>query len=212
VVGATADLLGTGAVKSLARPGGNVTGVDHAQPELDWKRLEVLKEALPGVTRVAFLFNPEAVLDPWLRALDESAGRLGVKIQRVAVREPGQIEAAFADVVKARTQAVFVQDASHLARHADQITALALRHRLPSISQIPRFAERGGLLQYGADVWALFRRSATHVDKILKGARPGDLPVEQPTKVDLIVNMRTARALRITIPGTILVRADRVIE
>jgi putative ABC transport system substrate-binding protein len=111
-----------------------------------------------------------------------------------------------------RAQAILVQDSSLLAQHAERVTALALRHRLPTLSQIPRFAERGGLLQYGADVLEMFRRSATHVDKILRGAKAGDLPVEQPTKIDLIVNIKTAKALGVTIPPAILVRADRVIE
>jgi putative tryptophan/tyrosine transport system substrate-binding protein len=128
------------------------------------------------------------------------------------IREPAQTEAAFAAMAKQGAQAVIVQDSVILSRFSEQVAALALKHRLPSISQSPRFAERGGLLQYGADVSEMFRRSAVHVDKILKGSKAGDLPIEQPTKVGLIVNQRTAQALGLTLPPVILVRADQVIE
>jgi putative tryptophan/tyrosine transport system substrate-binding protein len=212
VVGAVSDLVALGLVKSLARPGGNVTGVTHAQAELDRKRLEVLKETAPAVTRMAYLFDPEAVADVALLALQESARQLNVRIVRVEARTPGQIEAAFALMIKESAQAVLVQDAVLFARHLDRITGLALKYRLPAISQSPQFAERGGLLQYGADVWGMFRRSAVHVDKILRGAKPGDLPVEQPTSVALVINLKTANSLGLTIPPSLLARADPVIE
>jgi putative ABC transport system substrate-binding protein len=212
VVGVAGDLLGMGVVKSLAQPGGNVTGMTLAMPELDRKRLEVLKEAIPRASSVVFLFMA-GTSEVWLSGLDDSARRLGIQIRRVAVREPGEIEGAFAAAIaKGESHAVLVQDSPLFARHVDRVTALALKHRLPTMAQIPRFAERGGLLQYGADVLETFRRSATHVDKILRGAKPGDLPVEQPTKVDLIVNLKTAKALGLTLPPAIMVRADRVIE
>lgn len=212
VVGASADLVALGGVKSLARPGGNVTGVTHAQFELDRKRLEILKEAVPAASRIAYLFNPGAVPETALRALDESAGLLKVRLQRVGVSKPDELEAAFASIVEGQAQAVLVQNSQMLALYSPRVTALALRHRLPTISQTPGFAESGGLLQYGADVFELFRRSATHVDKILRGAKPGDLPVEQPTKVDLIINMKTAKTLGLTIPQSMLVRAGEVIQ
>jgi putative ABC transport system substrate-binding protein len=212
VVGAAADLVALGGVKSLAHPGGNVTGVTHAQHELDRKRLEILKEALPSVSRVAYLFDARAIPETALRALDESASLLKVRLHRVGVNTPDELETAFTAIVKDQAQALLVQDAQMLSRFSERVTALALRHRLPTMSQIPRFAERGGLLQYGADVFELFRRSAAHVDKILKGAKPGDLPVEQPTKVDLIINLKTAKALGLTIPPSLLLRADQVIE
>jgi putative tryptophan/tyrosine transport system substrate-binding protein len=212
VVGAIADLLATGAVNSLAQPGGNVTGVTHAQHELDRKRLEVLKDAVPSVARIAYLFETVAIPEGALQALEASARLLGVRLQRVGVLDPAQIETAFDAYVKRHADGVLVQDSVFLSRYAERITRLALTQRLPTVSQIPGFAERGGLLQYGADVVELFRRSATHVDKILKGAKPADLPVEQPTKVDLIVNLRTATALGITIPQALLIRADRIIE
>jgi ABC-type uncharacterized transport system substrate-binding protein len=212
VVGASADLVALGGVKSLARPGGNVTGVTHMQHELDRKRLEILKEAVPSVSRIAYLFNPSAVPETALRALDESAGLLKVRLQRVGVNRPDELEAAFTAIVKERVQAVLVQSSQMLARYSPRVTALALRHRLPTISQTPGFADSGGLLQYGADVFELFRRSASHVDKILRGAKPGDLPVEQPTKVDLVINMRTAKALGLTIPPSVLGLAGEVIQ
>jgi putative ABC transport system substrate-binding protein len=212
VVGVAGDLLGTGVVKSLAQPGGNVTGMTLAMPELDRKRLEILKEALPTVSRIAFLIVPGMTPETMLRAVDDAAGLLRVEVLRVPVREPSHLEAAFNYLVNERAQALFVADTAMFAANVEHIAALALKHRLPAISQAPRFADSGGLLSYGADVLDLGRRSATYVDKILKGARPGDLPVEQPTKVDLILNMKTARALGIPITPTILLRAARVIE
>jgi putative ABC transport system substrate-binding protein len=212
VVGAAADLVALGGVSSLARPGGNVTGVTHSQHELDRKRLEILREVLPAIAKIAYLFNPTAVPGTALRALDVSAGLLNVQLRRFEAEQPGQLEAVFTAIAKERSQAVLVQDSSMLARSSERVTGLALQHRLPAMSQIPRFAERGGLLQYGADVFELFRRSATHVDKILKGAKPSDLPIEQPTKVELIVNLKTAKVLGITISQQMLARADHVIE
>ena len=212
VVGVAGDLLGSGAVRSLAQPGGNVTGMTLAMPELDRKRLEVLKQTVPAASRIANLSVPGTTPAASLQALDGAARLLGVQLQQFAVREPSQLEVKFNDMAKERVQAVFVSDAASFAANVDRITALAFKHRLPSISQMPRFAESGGLLQYGADVLDLGRRSATHVDKILRGARPGDLPIEQPTKVDLTVNLRTARALGIPIPPAIMVQAARVIE
>jgi putative ABC transport system substrate-binding protein len=150
--------------------------------------------------------------DTLLRALDDSAGLLRVALLRVPVREPGQLESAFNHLVKERAHALFVADTAMFAANIERIAAMALNHRLPAISQSPRFADSGGLLSYGADVLDLGRRSATYVDKILKGARPGDLPVEQPTKVDLVLNAKTAETLGIPIPPTIQLRAARVIE
>jgi len=212
VVGAVTDLLALGGAQSLAHPGGNVTGVTHAQPELDRKRLEVLKEAVPSVTHVGYLFAADAIPERALQALDESGRLLGVRILRFGARTPAQIEATFSAMIKEGSQAVLVQDGVLFARYVHRVTALALEHRLPAISQSPQFAQRGGLLQYGADVNELFRRSATHVDKILRGAKPGDLPVEQPTTIRLVVNLRIARVLGLTIPPSVLARADEVIE
>ena len=211
VVGVASDLLRSGAVKSLAQPGGNVTGMSLAMPELDRKRLEVLKETVPSISAVAFLFST-GTIETVLTGLDESARRLGIRLRRVPMSEPGELDAAFVAIAKSGSHAVLVQDAPLFARQVDRVAVLALKHRLPAISQMPRFDETGGLLWYGADVLDMFRRSATQVDKILKGAKPGDIPVEQPTKVELVVNLKTAKALGVTIPPAIMVRADRVIQ
>lgn len=151
VVGAAADLLAVGGISSVAHPGGNVTGLTHGQPELDRKRLEILKEAVPSVVRIAYLFQQEAVPDDALQALNKSGQFLNVDIEHFSVRQPGEIESAFGDMRRSRIQAVLVQDAALLSRYADRVTAFALKHRLPTISQSPRFAEFGGLLQYGAE-------------------------------------------------------------
>jgi ABC-type uncharacterized transport system substrate-binding protein len=212
VAGAAGDLLALGSVRSLARPGGNVTGVTHARPELDRKRLEILKEAVPSVSRITFLFSASAIPETQTLRLNEAAALLKVQLQRVGVSKPDELEPAFNAMAKERTEAILVQDAHMLARFSERVTSLALRYRLPTMSQAPRFAERGGLLQYGADVWELFRRSANHVDKILRGAKASDLPVEEPTKIDLVINLKTAKALGLTIPPSLLARADQVIE
>jgi len=186
--------------------------VTHAQPELDRKRLEILKEAVPSVSRITFLFSASAIPEAQTLRLNEAAALLKVQLQRVGASKPDELEPAFNVMAKERTEAILVQDAHMLARFSERVTSLALRYRLPTMSQAPRFAERGGLLQYGADVWELFRRSANHVDKILRGAKPSDLPVEEPTKIDLVINLKTAKALGLTIPPSLLARADQVIE
>ena len=211
IVVVASDLLRSGAVRSLAQPGGNVTGMSLAMPELDWKRLEVLKETVPSISAVAFLFST-GTIETVLTGLDDSARRLGIRLHRVAMSEPGELDAAFVAIAKSGSHAVLVQDAPLFARQVDRVAVLALKYRLPAISQMPRFDETGGLLWYGADVFDMFRRSAAQVDKILKGAKPGDIPVEQPTKVELVVNLKTAKALGVTIPPAIMVRADRVIQ
>jgi putative tryptophan/tyrosine transport system substrate-binding protein len=211
IVVVASDLLRSGAVRSLAQPGGNVTGMSLAMPELDWKRLEVLKETVPSISAVAFLFS-SGTIETVLTGLDDSARRLGIRLHRVAMSEPGELDAAFVAIAKSGSHAVLVQDAPLFARQVDRVAVLALKYRLPAISQMPRFDETGGLLWYGADVFDMFRRSAAQVDKILKGAKPGDIPVEQPTKVELVVNLKTAKALGVTIPPAIMVRADRVIQ
>ena len=180
-------------------------------PELDRKRLEVLKETVPSISAVAFLFST-GTIETELTGLDEAARRLGIRLQRVPMSEPGELDAAFVAIAKSGSHAVLVQDAPLFARQVDRVAVLALKYRLPAISQMPRFDETGGLLWYGADVFDMFRRSATQVDKILKGAKPDDIPVEQPTKVELVVNLKTAKALGVTIPPAIMVRADRVIQ
>jgi ABC-type uncharacterized transport system substrate-binding protein len=210
VIGVAHDLVGDGIVASLARPGGNITGMTNLNPELDVKRLELLRAVAPRVGRVGLLVVA-GTRDENLRRLYEAAAALGVSISRAAVRDPSDFEGGVTSLIRDGARALFVQDQPPLSR-APELPRLALKHRLPSISQAPRFAELDGLLQYGADIPDLFRRSATQVDKILKGAKPSDLPVEQPTKITLIVNRKTAKALGLTIPQSILLRADQIIE
>jgi putative tryptophan/tyrosine transport system substrate-binding protein len=210
VIGVAHDLVGDGIVASLARPGGNITGMTNLNPELDVKRLELLRAVAPRVGRIGLLVVA-GTRDENLRVLYEAATALGVSISRAAVRDPSDVEDSVTSLIRDGARALFVQDQPPLSR-ATELPKLALQHRLPSISQSPRFAEWGGLLQYGADILDLFRRSATQVDKILKGAKPADLPVEQPTKITLIVNRKTAKALDLTIPQTLLLRADQVID
>jgi putative tryptophan/tyrosine transport system substrate-binding protein len=161
-------------------------------------RLDILKATVPSISVVAFLFS-KTTKETWVSELEESGRRLGIRLKRIAMRDPREIDAAFVAFAKSGSHALLVRDAPLFARQVDQVAALALKYRLPAISQMPRFDETGGLLWYGADVLEMFRRSATHVDKILKGAKPAELPVEQPTKVGLVVNPKTARALSVTI-------------
>jgi putative ABC transport system substrate-binding protein len=205
------DPVADGFVASLARPGGNITGLATTSPELVGKQLELLKGVAPKVSRVAVLQNPNTHRDV-LRQAEGAARALGVQLQILEARTPSEIEAAFAAMSSHRTDGILVlRDAVFRAQRA-QITALAAKNRLPAIYGLREEAEAGGLVAYGASVPQLYRRAATYVDKILKGARPGDLPVEQPTKYELVINLKTAKALGLTIPPSLLARADQVIE
>jgi hypothetical protein len=179
--------------------------------ELDLKRLETLREAVPKIRRMGALVNP-VTASRYAEGVTESARALGLQLQIERVSTPGAIRGALNALKEKGADALLVQDEPMLSRSAPDVAALALMLRLPSISQSPRFAESGGLLQLGADILETFRASARHVDKILRGAKPGDLPIEQPTKIDLIVNLKTAKALGLTLPPSVLVGADRVIE
>jgi putative ABC transport system substrate-binding protein len=215
VIGATAaDVVRQGLVASLARPGGNVTGfLISTGPELNGKRLELLREAVPSLTRVAVLWNPA---NPTARlsvdALEVPARALGVRIDAVEVRDAAAIDRAWTAVTRARAGAVLTVADALLWSERARIVAGAARHRLPGMYPEPEFAEAGGLLAYGPNIPDNFRRAAGYVDRILKGARPADLPVEQPSKLDLVVNVKAARALGITLPPALLLRADRLIE
>jgi putative ABC transport system substrate-binding protein len=207
------DPVAEGFVSSLARPGGNITGLATVSPELTGKQLEMLKEVAPKVSRVAILQNPNnqghrrAV-----RQAEEAARTLGLQLQILEARTPSEIEAAFVAMTNQRAGGVLVlRDAFFRAQRA-QIVPLAAQRRLPAVYGLREEAEVGGLLAYGASVPQMFRRAAIYVDKILKGAKPADLPVEQPTKFELVINMKTAKALGLTIPQSILLRADQVIE
>jgi len=203
----------SGLVASLARPGANVTGTSMMAADLVGKQFEVLKQAMPEVSRVALLWNPA---NPGgaaqLREAEAAARVVGVRLQALEARTPQEIDSAFAAMTKERAGALVILGDAILYNQRKQIADLAAKSRLPSIFALPEYAEAGGLIAYGADSLDLERRSATFVDKILKGAKPADLPVEQPTKFDLIINLKTAKALGLTIPPSLLQRADEVIH
>jgi putative tryptophan/tyrosine transport system substrate-binding protein len=207
------DPVADGFVASLARPGGNLTGLAIISPELVGKQLEMLKKAAPKVSRVAVLQNPSNQGHrPTLRRAEDAARTLGVQLQILAARNPSEIEAAFAAMSSQRAGGVLVLRDAMFRAHRAQIVALAAKSRLPAMYGLREEAEAGGLIAYGASVPQMFRRAATYVDKILKGAKPADLPVEQPTKFELVINLKTAKALGLTIPRTYLLQADQVIE
>jgi putative tryptophan/tyrosine transport system substrate-binding protein len=210
-----ADPVANGLVTSLARPGGNVTGVSTIGLDLVGKCLEQLPQAVPGVSRVAVLWNPgenpNTEKDTLKRA--EAAGRtLGVRLQFVEVRGPADFDRPFSEMVGARAGAVTVLPSTMFFIERKRLVDLAAKNRLPAVYSSRDFVDAGGLMSYGPDFADLFRRAATYVDKILKGAKPGDLPVEQPTKFELVINLKTAKALGLTIPPSLLLRADQVIE
>lgn len=207
------DLVSTGLVNSLARPGGNITGLTLMSPEMSGKRLELLKEILPGLTRVVVLFktgNP--VSAPELEATQAAARLLNLQLQSFGVEDPSELESVFSSMRQERAGAILVLSDAMFSSRRQQIADLAAANRLPSVSWSGDFAKAGGLLGYGPDVSAVARRAASYVDRILKGARPADLPVERPTKFELVINLKTAKALGIAIPADLLSRADEVIE
>ena len=207
----SADPVQSGLVASLARPGGNVTGVTFVSSDLAGKRLQLLKEAAPGVTRVAVLWNPDHP-DGEFPATQAAGRSLGVQVQSLEVRGRDDFASAFAAANRERMEAVIVASSRLMTLNRARILDLALQNRLLIVSGWGPWAAGGGLLSYGPDLDAVIRSSATYVDKILKGAKPGDLPIEQPTKFELIINLRTAKALGLTIPPSVLARADEVIE
>jgi ABC-type uncharacterized transport system substrate-binding protein len=210
----SSDPVDAGLVASLARPGGNVTGFrSDTGDEINGKRLELLKETLPNLSRVGILWNPDfARNQSRLTSTKEAARALGLTLVPAEARGLDALEQAFATMVRERAQMLVVLSDGVLFNYSGQIGVMALRDRLPAISAVREYAEAGLLLTYGPDLPDLFRRSAVFVDKILKGAKPADLPVQQPTKFELVVNLKTARALGLTIPPTLLARADEVIE
>jgi len=205
------DPVGNGFVASLARPGGNITGLSTLRPEISGKQVDLLKETVPRLSRVAVLGS--STTPGTAQALKETelaAG--GVKLQNLDVLGPKDIETAFRAAGKERADAVLVLSASVLNSHRTEIAKLAAKSRLPAIYPFPEYVEAGGLMAYGPSVTDLFRRAATYVDKILKGTKPADLPVEQPTKFEFIINLKSAKQIGLTIPPNVLVRADRVIK
>jgi len=216
VFAAAADPVASGLVNSLARPGGNVTGLSLMFPELVAKWLEFLKQAIPGTSRVALLWQPGVVGERTekdiLMAAEAAAWALGVRFQVVEVRGPADLDRAFSDMTRARTDALAVMSTPTLFGERRRLVDLAAKNRLPTVFPYREYVDAGGLIAYGPNVADLYRRIATYVNKILKGAKPADLPVEQPTKFDLVINITTAKALNLEIPPTLLTLANEVIE
>jgi putative tryptophan/tyrosine transport system substrate-binding protein len=205
------DPVGQGFVASLARPGGNITGLTIQHPELHGKTLELLKEALPRLSRVSLLWELTVDLTG-RRDIEDAALSLGVQLQTLEVRGPEEFPRAFQTAVEGGAEALYVWESAMLGAHLPRIADLAVKSRFPAIGQLRPSVEAGLLLSYGPDLADLFRRAATYVDKILKGAKPGDLPVERPMRLELVINLKTAKALGLTIPPTLLFQADKVIR
>jgi putative ABC transport system substrate-binding protein len=212
VFAATGDPVGTGLVGSLARPGGNVTGLSNQSADINGKRIDLLREAVPGLRKLAVMANvgsPIGVLE--IREVEDAGRTSGLEVVRLEIRGAEDIGPAI-ETVKGRADALIVVTEPLANTNRMRINTLALAARLPTMHGTRTYVEAGGLMSYGADYNDLFRRAAGYVDKILRGARPRDLPVEQPTKFQLLINLTTAKALGLTIPETLLVRADEVIE
>jgi putative ABC transport system substrate-binding protein len=208
-----ADAVAIGLVASLARPGGNVTGLSYLGTELIGKQMELLREAAPSLSRMAALSNPaNPTHAPRLRAAAIGAQGLRVHLEPIEARTPAELDKAFATMMRARVGGVLVLSDPMFGDEARRLAQLASTSGLPAIYGFRMWVDAGGLMSYGPDFPNLFHRAAAYVDKILKGAKPGDLPVEQPTKFDLVINLKTAKALGLTIPQSILVRADEIIQ
>jgi putative ABC transport system substrate-binding protein len=204
------DPIASGYVNSLARPSGNVTGVFLQQIELTAKRMELVKEMFPKLTRVAVLWDPSEVGQ--FKAAESAGQYLGIRVQSLEIRNPDEIPGAFAMAAKERAEAVFVVVTPVFFRERVQLSKLAVESEIPAVYALREFAESGGLMSYGTSLPEMFRLAGVYVDKIFRGAKPGDLPMEQPTKFELVINLKTARDLGLTIPPSILLRADHIIE
>jgi putative ABC transport system substrate-binding protein len=213
VMASAGDPLGSGLVASLARPGGNVTGMSLMAPDLGGKRLEILKEMLPALSRVAVLWN---AANPYpalvFRETESAARKLGIEVHSVEVRAPGDFDGALETAVRQHASALITVEDPLTMNYRNQIAEFAAKNRLPAIYGLREYVEAGGLISYGARLADLMRRAAGYVDKIFKGAKPADLPVEQPTKFELVINLKTANALGLTVPDKLLAIADEVIE
>jgi putative ABC transport system substrate-binding protein len=213
VMAAIGDPVGTGVVPSLARPAGNITGLSAMAPDLEGKRLQLLGEVVTGLSHVAVMWNP---LNPFqeisIRQLNAAGATLKIKVQPVAVQVAEDLDAAFATLVKDKPQALIILADRIFLHNRARLMDFATQNRLPGVYAYRELVEAGGLMSYGPSYEDLHRRAATYVDKILKGAKPADLPIEQPTKFNLVINRRAAEALGLTIPGSILALADEVIE
>jgi ABC-type uncharacterized transport system substrate-binding protein len=208
-----ADAVGAGLITNFARPGGNITGLTSSSAELGGKRLELLKQMVPRASRVAVLYNPTDRSNVRiLEQLQESAPTLGLILQPLEVREPREFEGAFVAMTRERAHAMFGTPGALTFEHRKVLVDLAAKHRIPAMWGHRSFVDAGGLMSYAVNLYDQNRQAAVFVDKILKWAKPGDLPVEQPTKFELVINLRPAKALGLTIPPSLLVRADQVIE
>jgi putative ABC transport system substrate-binding protein len=210
---ATTDLVASGLVKSLARPGGNITGINPLASELGGKRLELLKEAMPKLSRVAFLFNPDTASNKVeLEELRRAAPALHLTLQTVEARRAADIEPAFSTMLRERVEAFSTASRPANNTNRARIVELASKRTLPAIYHDSQFVEAGGVMSYGPNIAGMFQRAPTYVDKTLKGAKPADLPVEQPTKFEFVINLKAAKQIGLTIPPNVLARADRVIR
>jgi putative tryptophan/tyrosine transport system substrate-binding protein len=213
VIGAAGDLVQEGIIASLARPGGNVTGVTLLSTELEGKRLELLKETSRKLSHVAVLVNSaNSAWENYPQVLEPAALALKLRLQRAEVSQSTEIEDAFAVMLRSGADGVLIVSDPMLQAYQNRIAEVAARHHLPSISEVPGFAEAGGLIQYGLSIAEMGRQAAVYIDKILKGAKPADLPVERPTKFEFLINLKTAKQLGLTIPPEMLARADKVLK
>jgi putative ABC transport system substrate-binding protein len=212
VMTVTGDPVASGLVTNLARPGGNLTGASFFFPEIAAKRLQLLKELIPGLRRVTVVWNPSnAVQGPVVRAIEAAAKTLGIDVQHIKIQVPADVDHALLAISKRRESLMVLEDGV-INVCSIQIAQVAAMHRLPTIFGLTTFVEAGGLMAYGPNRPELWRRAATFVYKILKGAKPGELPVEQPVRFDLVINVRTAQELRLTIPPSLLLRADEILQ
>ena len=212
VMTAGSNAVARGLVSSLARPGGNVTGITSNWDDLSGKRLELLKEAIPKVSRIAVLWNSSGGRETQWKASQTAAKEMNLQLHSMQIRTADDLENVFKDAVKARSGAVSVTQTSEVGTNIQRVIQLATKHRLPAIYAIPEYAEAGGLMAYGGSRSDLARRAATYVDKILKGAKAAELPVEQPMKFEFIINLKAAKQIDVTIPPNLLARADKVIR
>ena len=213
VMALVSDAVGTGLVPRLPRPGGNVTGLTLTMPEISAKRLQLFKEVLPRLSQIAVLWNPA---DPprlaEFQEVQQAAAKLGITVRSIELRRLDEFDRALAELTRGRVEAVLALSDPFTLLHRTRVIDFATKHRLPLASSYRLWAESGALMAYGPDLSDIARRAAIYVDKILKGAKPGNLPVEQPTRFDLVINMKTAKALGLTIPPSLLQRADQIIE
>jgi putative tryptophan/tyrosine transport system substrate-binding protein len=213
VMAVSGDPVGSGHIASLGRPGGNITGLTNLAPELGGKRLELLKEVIPGLSRVAIVSDPtNPIFKLQLGEIESAAQALKLQLQIMEVREPDDFDSAFGAAKKSRAGALGTLASAFLSAYRQRLVDAAEKSRLPAMYHNSGFVEVGGLMSYGVNSGDLYRRAAVYVDKILKGAKPADLPVEQPTKFELVINLRTAKQLGLTIPQSVLYRADRIIK